>query len=359
MKATLRFNGGALPRCIRWLLIPLFSFTFLAEGFSQQTLTTIGGWNAYVHLPDDYNTTGSKTYPVIFFFPGTGQVGTDASQLLVYGPGYFLASGWNGYVTDPATGATVKPIIISLQPPALWPNVGTVDGILTTAIGMYRIDHSRITLTGLSMGGWISEMYVMQYPTKIAAVVAMTAVTPTDNPAYPTPFATYAQDCGHWLGYEQINDFRDMLTIANTMNAAVPGSAVYFQTDVGGGGHCCWNTWYDPSHTDSYSINGKNGNWNIYQFMLSYSGSSASSTPPPATSTPPSVNAGPAQTITRQSSGTTLQASVSGTPQQAYFNLSNAAVAIAGWTNLHGSPNTSVLSATDPSGISISSVSTA
>ena len=328
MKATLRFNGGALPRCIRWLLIPLFSFTFLAEGFSQQTLTTIGGWNAYVHLPDDYNTTGSKTYPVIFFFPGTGQVGTDASQLLVYGPGYFLASGWNGYVTDPATGATVKPIIISLQPPALWPNVGTVDGILTTAIGMYRIDHSRITLTGLSMGGWISEMYVMQYPTKIAAVVAMTAVTPTDNPAYPTPFATYAQDCGHWLGYEQINDFRDMLTIANTMNAAVPGSAVYFQTDVGGGGHCCWNTWYDPSHTDSYSINGKNGNWNIYQFLVSYSGCSSSS------STPPTVSAGTAQSITLPASTVTLTGTATGN--------GGATIGSSTWTQVSG-PNTATI----------------
>jgi len=347
-----------LPLTKTLVCIALSAMPFIAT--AQQTLTSINGWNAYVHLPDDYNTTGTKLYPLILFLPGTGEVGTNAGSLLTYGPSNFINSGWNGQAT--VNGQVVKPIIISLQPPAVWPSMSDIDQRLTTIKNTYRVDPARVSLTGLSMGGWASELYVEQgnpYAAKIASICAIQAVKPDDNPAYPAPFAIFAQDCGHWLGYEQVNDFRDMQTIANTMNAAVPGSAVYFQTDVGGGGHCCWNTWYDPTHTDNYSINGVNGNYNIYQFMLSYSGCSASSTPPPATSTPPSVNAGPAQTITLQSSGTTLQASVSGTPQQAYFNLSNAAVAIAGWTNLHGSPNTSVLSATDPSGISISSVSTA
>src|SRR5579859_4405680 len=126
MKTILRSGGPIAP--VRWgkfsccilLLLCLFSIAH-----AQQTQTTINGWNAYVHLPDDYNTTGSQKYPAIIFFPGTGEVGTNASLLLNYGPSHFIASGWDGKVT--LNGVTYKPIIISLQPPALYPNVNQTD----------------------------------------------------------------------------------------------------------------------------------------------------------------------------------------------------------------------------------------
>jgi len=329
-----------------WLALCLL---FSLNVYSQQTLTTINGWNAYVHLPDDYASTGTKTYPLIVFFPGIGEVGTYAPAVLNYGPGNFIASGWNGYVT--LNGTTYKPIIISLQPLSSYPPVASTDIQLEAIKKLYRVDPTRISLTGLSQGGWMAEMYAMAYPTKVANVVALTAVKPDDNPAYPTPFATYAKDCGHYLGYEQINDFRDMATIANTMNAAVPGSAVYIQTNVGGGGHCCWNTWYDPTNTQSYKLNGTSGNWTIYQYMMAYAGcsTSAPSTPTPV---PPTVSAGNSQTITMPSSGGTTQTTT------VSFNFSNSPVAVSGWTNMAGQPGNQVITATS-GGIKLSSVATA
>jgi len=328
-----------------WLALCLL---FSLNVYSQQTLTTINGWNAYVHLPDDYGSTGTKTYPLIVFFPGVGEVGTYAPAVLNYGPGNFIASGWNGNVT--LNGTTYKPIIISLQPPSSYPPVASTDIQLEAIKKLYRVDPTRISLTGLSQGGWMAEMYAMAYPTKIANVVALTAVKPDDNPAYPAPFATFAKDCGHYLGYEQINDFRDMATIANTMNAAVPGSAQYIQTNVGGGGHCCWNTWYDPTNTQSYKLNGTSGNWTIYQYMMAYAGCSTGSTPP-VTQVPPTVSAGNSQTITMPSGGSTQTTTVS-------FNFSNSPVAISGWTNMAGQPGNQVITATS-GGIKLSSVATA
>jgi hypothetical protein len=190
-------------------------------------------------------------------------------------------------------------------------------------------------------------MYVESYPTKVASVVAIQAVRPDDNPAYPAPFATYAKDCGHWLGYEQIYDNRDMLTIANTMNAAVASSATYFQTNVGGGGHCCWNTWYDPTHTDSYALNGTSGNWSVYQYMVTWSGCTTGAP------MPPSVSAGSNQTVNLGTSAPSAPAS------GANFNFSNAPAAVSGWTNMSGAPGTLAVTAKDPSGIQLSSVSTA
>jgi pimeloyl-ACP methyl ester carboxylesterase len=295
MKTTLLFRSK--------FVLCVFLFLISFNGFGQQTLTTINGWNAYVHLPDDYNTTGSQTYPLIVFFPGTGEVGTTASRVIIYGPGNFIASGWKGNVI--VNGVTVKPIIISLQPPAVYPQVPAVDLEIETIKTLYRVDPKRISLTGLSMGGWVAEMYAQAHPDKVASVVAIQAVKPDDNPAYPAPFATYARTCGHWLGYEQINDARDMITIYNTMTAAVPGSATYFQTNVGGGGHCCWNTWYDPAHTDSYSLNGVSGNWTIYQYMLTWSGCATGNIAP-------TVSAGAAQTITLPVNSVNLTGTASG-----------------------------------------------
>src|SRR5262249_52021604 len=117
------------------LALFVFAVTISFASFSQQTLTTINGWNAYVHLPDDYASTGSQKYPLIIFFPGTGEVGTNASLVLNYGPGHFIASGWNGNVV--VNGVTVKPIIISLQPPAIYPNYVTVNSQIEAIKSLY------------------------------------------------------------------------------------------------------------------------------------------------------------------------------------------------------------------------------
>jgi len=323
----------------------IFLLSTSASLYSQQTLTQINGWNAYVHLPDDYNSTGSKTYPVIVFFPGIGEVGSNASALLSYGPGNFIASGWNGNIA--VNGTTVKPIIISLQPPSGYPPMVYVDQEIEAIKKLYRVDINRINLTGLSQGGWMAEMYAMAYPDKVASIVALTAVKPDDNPAYPTPFATFAKDCGHALEYEQIYDARDMETITKTMNAAVAGSGTYIQTNVGGGGHCCWNTWYDPSHTDNYSLNGASGNWNIYQYMMTWARCSTAPPSQPGQS-PPTVSAGSPQTITLAVGG--------GSGQSASFNFSNSPVPLSGWTNMAGQPGQGVISASG-GGVTLSSVS--
>ncbi|MFL5789383.1 MAG: hypothetical protein ACJ748_15085, partial [Flavisolibacter sp.] len=85
---------------------------------AQQTLTTINGWNAYVHLPNDYTSTTIK-YPVIIFIAGVGEVGTTASKMLTYGPSKFISQGdsMNFWVN----GVLEKPIVISIQPPTAWP----------------------------------------------------------------------------------------------------------------------------------------------------------------------------------------------------------------------------------------------
>src|ERR1700745_2487950 len=102
MKNTLRSLLGVV------LLIIIMSVSTPAK--SQQSLIQVNGWNAYVHLPSDYTT--SKTYPTIIFFPGAGEIGSNASLVIANGPGAYITQGWNGNI---AIGTdTAKFIVISL-----------------------------------------------------------------------------------------------------------------------------------------------------------------------------------------------------------------------------------------------------
>ena len=324
--------------------------TELAAAFGSatglQTLTTINGMNAYVHLPSDYATTGAQKYPLIVFAPGAGEVGTNAASLLVYGPSYFVNKG------DPmefmVNGVLEKPIVISLQPTAGWPNTTILDNALTTIVNQYRVDTNRIYLTGLSMGGWWHDMYVTQsgttFPNRPAAVVAMHAVVPDSDHPIPT-FSLFANAGGKWWGIEGQNDGRKMDQIAAAMNAAVAGSGRYTQilaTDpptasTNGSTHCCWNNFYNPNYA--------NQNETIYTWMLKQRKGGTVVTP----NQPPTANAGTAQSITLPTTTATLTGS--GTD-------SDGTIASYQWSQVSG-PTTATITTPTTATTTVTSLTTA
>lgn len=237
-----------------------------------QSLTKIDGWNAYVHLPASYNT-GNSTYPTIIFFPGTGEVGTTASLVINNGPGAYIAQGWNGNVS--VDGKTVEFIVISLQPPAQYPIETQINAKLQAIKSLYRVDPLRLYLTGLSMGGWVSTTFVTgdplggpyNYASQIAAVVEVQGVKPDDNSPYPDLFDNYAAAGGKLLGFEQVNDGRDIPTRVNRMNAKVPGSAIFIPTSFGTKGHCCWEQFYGGKGVQPGVFNLGGVSQNLYQWL--------------------------------------------------------------------------------------------
>lgn len=290
------------------------------SGFSQQFLTTIGGWNAYVHLPDDYDGNRRKLYPTIIFFPGTGETGTDASALLRYGPGHFIAQG-NNLNSFNVNGQTIKPIIICLQPPFLYPQPWQLNLMFDAILARWRVDPSQLNLTGLSMGGFCGDNFVTESvanSNRINSMVNMSAVIPN----YPiTNFSFYALSGGKAWWFEGLYDNRGMDQMTAIMNATVPGSARYTSYV---GGHCCWNTWYDPGYTEN--INGQN--WNIYQWMLAQR--------KVGIPFPPAVDAGPDQTLSKRKTNLAGSASAN--------NGGN--IVSTNWTEVSG-PNTANIQSPD------------
>ena len=176
-------------------------------------------------------------------------------------------------------GKMEKPIVISIQPTALWPNAYTVNRKLDSIVARYRCDVQRLNVTGLSMGGWSWDNYVDNYSStytnRPASIVAMSAPEP-DNSISNMKY--FAQSGGKWWGFEGSDDYRKMDQIRDTLNRYAAGSARYTPYV---GGHCCWNTWYDPT----YMENGES----IYTFMLKQRKGS--------NPTPPQANAGNDSTL--------------------------------------------------------------
>ena len=279
------------------LLLFFLSCCFLTKSRAQQSLTTIDGWNAYVHLPDDYYSN-QNTYPVIIFMPGIGEIGTDPSKLLAYGPSMFVSQGNNMQFN--VNGNIEKPIVISIQPVSAWPSPSTLNRKVDSILNRWRVNTNRVYLTGLSMGAWGWENYVTNssaYSAKIAAIVAMSAPAP-DNVAN---FTMYALGGGKWWGFEGTSDYRGMDIVRDLINAAVPGSARYTQYV---GGHCCWNTWYNPTWTESGE--------NIYQWMLKQAKNATINQPPTSNAGADKNITLPTNTLTVTGSGSDPDGTITG-----------------------------------------------
>lgn len=237
------------------------------------TQTTINSWNAYVYLPSGYNPTGSTTYPTIVFFPGLGEVGTDASKLLTYGPSAYINSGgWNGEVT--ISGNTTKFIVISIQPSSAYPSEAQINTRLATIKTNYKVDATKLHITGPSHGGWCGKTFItgdalggpFTYASQVKTVVDVQGVISDDNSPYPNLFDNAADAGVKYLGFEQSNDNRGIPTIVTRMNNRVSGTARMLTTSYGAGEHGYFDNYFGKTSAPyNYSIDGITQN--IYEWM--------------------------------------------------------------------------------------------
>ena len=147
-------------------------------------------------------------------------------------------------------------------------------------------------------------------------------------------FDNFANAGGRYLGFEQVNDFRDTKTVVDRMNLTKPNSAIYVQTNFNGGWHCCWNSFYGGQSQEPVKFNLDGINQNLYEWLARQS----KGTVLPPTNMAPSANAGTDQTIYLPTTSTSLSGSG--------FDADGSIVSYA-WTKVSGpaggtisSPNT-------------------
>ncbi len=126
-----------------------------------------------LYLPKDYDPAKSSC-PMIVFLHGAGEGGTDLGAIFAHGPSAELERA-------KALQESFPFIVVSPQcgPGQRWDSPGMKEAVVSLLDDVqknYRVDKTRIYLTGLSMGGKGTWLIGMQAPEKFAAIVPISAV---------------------------------------------------------------------------------------------------------------------------------------------------------------------------------------
>ncbi|HEX5151579.1 MAG TPA: prolyl oligopeptidase family serine peptidase [Parafilimonas sp.] len=280
-------------KCIAFLILLLFSNTSCKKETSQivtrsyvnlakksalvgrqEQITIATGDNTYptsqalLWRPKGYEDSekSEKSYPLIIALDGVGEQGTDINLLLHTGTiASRIAGGWNARSINPVDGKSYKFIVFTPQCPIVngwgWSakHIKTMLSILKTS---YRIDTTRIYITGYSAGGWglwscitDDESLCKQF----AAIVPVSAAS-ADHPDKLTNVGKYGIACWNICG---ANDafYTNAVKYTNTINSANPPVPAVL-TGIKDVGHSAWIQAYDTS----WRVNKKN----FFEWLLQY-----------------------------------------------------------------------------------------
>ncbi len=122
-------------------------------------------------LPENYDSLKGEQYPVIFYLHGRSVSGTDINRIKRYGLPFFLSRG-----------KKINYIVIAPQCPwgKNWASEDWFDPIFSEVCTKYRVDTSRVYLTGMSLGGFGTWELADRYPHTFAAIAPLCGGAETD-----------------------------------------------------------------------------------------------------------------------------------------------------------------------------------
>jgi predicted peptidase len=126
------------------------------ESNGSQQEATIRYW---LYLPTDYKADGEERWPMMLFLHGSGERGDDLAVVKIHGPPKVIEAG-----------KSLPMIVVSPQCPSdqRW-NAEALAKLVDDLANTYRVDHSRLYVTGLSMGGAGTWSLLSEKPGMFAA----------------------------------------------------------------------------------------------------------------------------------------------------------------------------------------------
>lgn len=252
--------------------------------FSPAIDENVNGFWEY--LPRNYETDVTTKYPLLVFFHGAGEQGSDHSastlnRILRAGPprlinsgnfpdSFFVGGQWHKFIViSPQIKSGIIGATSTVQP-------STVEAVIQYALSAYRIDQTRIYLCGLSMGGgavWDYAGSSIAAASKLAALVVATgAADLTTQQANNIAEADLPVLTTHNRDDNVINVWR---TIANvgaiqSYSPAINPAPTSVYWDLGG--HNVWRRTYEdilPGTTPNGNLRDTLGR-NVYEWFLEH-----------------------------------------------------------------------------------------
>uniref|UniRef100_UPI0012641436 PKD domain-containing protein n=1 Tax=Agriterribacter humi TaxID=1104781 RepID=UPI0012641436 len=297
------FSGRLLLQCFLFFLF--FSNSAFTQVQNQTPVSTrlstnIGGY--YESLPVDYNSNPQKKYPLLLFFHGRGEMGDGSlgqlPRVLANGPARLINQG--KFPTSFLVGGQQFSFIVIS--PQLNEREGIdraeITAVINYCISKYRVDEDRIYITGLSMGGGITMLYVARFPLRFAAALSVAGSAPA-SPAGSNAIANAHLPL--WLTHNTGDGTVPATRSISWHDSLIARSAnpKPMLTLFNASGHDAWSKTYDPT----FKVNGLN----VYEWMLSHKLGGS-------TALPPVANAGISQEITLPANSVTLDGTKSTAP---------------------------------------------
>lgn len=116
-----------------------------------------------LYLPKEYSAN-DKNFPLVIYLGGGSQNGNDLNKLKTYGIPFYIEQGHE-----------YNFIIASPQCPEkkYWTTENWFDSLYADLASTYRIDTTRIYVTGISNGGFGTWQVAMDYPHRFAAIAPL------------------------------------------------------------------------------------------------------------------------------------------------------------------------------------------
>ena len=182
-----------------------------------------------VYLPKGYEEDPYKRWPLVIFLHGAGERGSDLQAVYRHGP-----------LREVREGREFPFIVIApqIEAPKYWACYAeTLNAMLDGWLKEYRVDPTRVYLTGLSMGGTGTWMLSMAAPEKFAAVVPVcgSGIYWYGEVLVNTPVKMYHGDC------DDIVPIQESISMLNSINKRGGHAEL---TICYGMGHNAWDVAY-------------------------------------------------------------------------------------------------------------------
>lgn len=148
-----------LATSLVWLVLSAVATAADDARTLEQSATIEFKLNYLITLPKGYDEDKEKTWPLMLFLHGAGESGDNLEKVKTHGPPKLIAAG-----------KEFPFIVVSPQSPRFGWNVESLKGLLDQVESTYRVDRSRVYLTGLSMGGFGTWALATAYPDHFAAI---------------------------------------------------------------------------------------------------------------------------------------------------------------------------------------------
>jgi predicted peptidase len=212
----------------------------------------------YKAVPTFYDSS-TKKYPLILFIHGIGELGTDLTKMTRAGLPRLINK--KAFPADFEVNGEHYSFIVFSPQFKKWPTNSDVKGVMEYAVKKFRVDTSRIYVTGLSMGGGVTWEFDSEFVGLVAAIAPICGGSWPDTKR-AEKLASF--DLPVWAFHNADDDVVPVsytIDYVNKINSFDPTVKAKY-TVWPSGGHDAWTKAYDPATRE--------GGKNMYEWMLQF-----------------------------------------------------------------------------------------